>query len=182
MSRRRLPESAPDLKRLEPAGRTAPEPLLNGRNLDGRDPSGNPASSHLAVKDDILMNQERGANVRTMRTFNDFTVHFDGNCPDHANSGFYPRGRYEVQLEYEPLSANPAERRIESIYGRIADFDTLKWPSSLSDLNTQLREWVWTVANRRVHGTTHEVVDARWDADQFSLQLLDGLQLSALHR
>jgi transposase len=47
-------------------------------------------------------------------------------------------------------------------------------PGSLSDLNTQLREWVWTVANRRVHGTTHEVVGARWDADQFSLQLLDG--------
>ena len=50
-------------------------------------------------------------------------------------------------------------------------------PGSLSDLNTQLREWVWTVANRRVHGTTHEVVGARWDADQFSLQLLDGRPL-----
>jgi transposase len=47
-------------------------------------------------------------------------------------------------------------------------------PGSLGDLNTQLREWVWTVANRRVHGTTHEVVGARWDADQLSLQLLDG--------
>ncbi len=47
-------------------------------------------------------------------------------------------------------------------------------PSGLNDLNAQLREWVWTVANRRVHGTTHEVVSARWDADQFSLQQLDG--------
>jgi len=47
-------------------------------------------------------------------------------------------------------------------------------PRGLSDLNAQLREWVWTVANRRVHGTTHEQVGARWDADQFSLQLLDG--------
>lgn len=47
-------------------------------------------------------------------------------------------------------------------------------PSGLEDLNTQLRQWVWEVANQRVHGTTHEVVMARWDADQFALQPLDG--------
>lgn len=47
-------------------------------------------------------------------------------------------------------------------------------PANLEDLNAQLREWVWTVANQRVHGTTHEVVMARWDSDQFALQPLDG--------
>ena len=47
-------------------------------------------------------------------------------------------------------------------------------PSCLSDLNAQLRAWVWEVANQRVHGTTHEPVAARWDADQLRLQPLDG--------
>lgn len=47
-------------------------------------------------------------------------------------------------------------------------------PDGLDDLNSQLRQWVWTVANQRVHGTTHEVVMARWDSDQFALQQLDG--------
>lgn len=47
-------------------------------------------------------------------------------------------------------------------------------PSSLEDLNAQLRVWVWEVANQRVHGTTHEQVAVRWDVDQFSLQPLDG--------
>jgi transposase len=47
-------------------------------------------------------------------------------------------------------------------------------PSCLSDLNGQLRSWVWEVANQRVHGTTHEQVSARWDVDQRSLQPLDG--------
>ena len=47
-------------------------------------------------------------------------------------------------------------------------------PSGLQDLNTQMRQWVWEVAHQRVHGTTHEVVMARWDADQFALQPLDG--------
>ncbi len=47
-------------------------------------------------------------------------------------------------------------------------------PGSLEDLNAQLRKWVWEVANQRVHGTTHQEVMARWDADQFALKPLDG--------
>src|SRR5213079_3599232 len=47
-------------------------------------------------------------------------------------------------------------------------------PDSLSDLNAQLREWIWGVANQRVHGTTHEQVMVRWDVEQFSLQSLAG--------
>ncbi len=47
-------------------------------------------------------------------------------------------------------------------------------PSGLSDLNAQMRGWIWQVANQRVHGTTHEQVAARWKADQRSLQTLDG--------
>lgn len=47
-------------------------------------------------------------------------------------------------------------------------------PSSLEDLNAQLRAWIWEVANQRVHGTTCEQVAARWITDQFHLQPLDG--------
>jgi len=47
-------------------------------------------------------------------------------------------------------------------------------PSCLSDLNAELRKWVWEVANQRVHGTTHEQVAARLGADRLSLQPLDG--------
>jgi hypothetical protein len=39
----------------------------------------------------------------------------------------------------------------------------------LEDFNTQLRAWVWEVANQRVHGTTHEPVIARWEADRLNL-------------
>ena len=47
-------------------------------------------------------------------------------------------------------------------------------PSCLSDLNAQLRAWVWEVANQRVHGTTHEQVAVRWNVDQFSLRPMNG--------
>jgi len=47
-------------------------------------------------------------------------------------------------------------------------------PNNLDELNAQLRAWVWEVANQRLHGTTQVAVAARWDADQFALQPLDG--------
>jgi transposase len=47
-------------------------------------------------------------------------------------------------------------------------------PGGLSDLNSQLRAWVWEVANQRVHGTTHESVAERWKSEQSSLQPVDG--------
>jgi transposase len=45
-------------------------------------------------------------------------------------------------------------------------------PGGLEDFNAQLRAWVWEVANQRVHGTTHEPVIARWEADRVSLRPL----------
>jgi hypothetical protein len=46
-------------------------------------------------------------------------------------------------------------------------------PGSLIDFNTQLRVWVWEVANQRIHGTTHEAVSARWNAEQLTLQPIE---------
>jgi hypothetical protein len=47
-------------------------------------------------------------------------------------------------------------------------------PGCLDDFNAQLRAWVWNVANQRVHGTTREQVNLRWDTEQFSLQPIAG--------
>ncbi len=47
-------------------------------------------------------------------------------------------------------------------------------PSSLADLNAELRRWIAEVANQRVHGTTREQVLIRWDEDQFSMQPVNG--------
>lgn len=112
-------EPAPALDRAAPKAWTTPEALFNGKDLTGWEPIGDPAKSHWTVKDGILLNAAHGANLKTTRKFNDFKVHFEVNCPDDANSGFYLRGRYEVQIESEPLAHNPPERRLGSIYGRI---------------------------------------------------------------
>ncbi|MFN7932750.1 MAG: hypothetical protein U0R19_05445 [Bryobacteraceae bacterium] len=46
-------------------------------------------------------------------------------------------------------------------------------PNGLEDLNAQLREWC-EGGHQRIHGTTHESVALRGEADQFSLQLVEG--------
>lgn len=111
---------APDLKRSAPKAWTEPEALFNGKNLDGWEPIGDPSKSHWVVQDGLLVNEKHGANLRTVREFEDYKLHFEVNCPEDANSGFYQRGRYELQLEYEPANTEPAERAMGAIYGRIA--------------------------------------------------------------
>lgn len=160
---------APALKRSAPAAWSKPEPLFNAKDLSGWEPIGDPANSHWAVKDGLLVNEAHGANLKTTRKFDDFKVHFEVNCPDDANSGFYLRGRYEVQLEYEPLTSNPPERRIGSIYGRIAPKGDLprtpgQWETfdvTLVGRNvTVVRNGVTTIDHQEIEGITGGALDA----------------------
>jgi hypothetical protein len=117
---------APALNRKAPKAWSEPEALFNGKNLDGWEPIGDASKNHWIVKDGLLVNEAHGANLRTTRTFDDFKVHFEVNCPEQANSGFYLRGRYEVQLEYEPANTEPPERAMGAVYGRLAPSSQLE--------------------------------------------------------
>ena len=159
---------APELKRSAPSAWTDPEPLFNGKNLDGWQPFGNP-DSHWVVKDGLLVNEDHGANLKSTRTFDDLKAHFEVKCPDGGNSGFYLRGRYEVQVEYEPLSANPVERRIGSIYGRIAPKPELpRTPGQWETFDvtlvgrtvTVVHNGVTTIDRQEIEGITGGALDA----------------------
>jgi hypothetical protein len=159
---------APDLNRAAPAAWTAPEPLFNGKNLDGWEPIGNPANSHWVVKDGLLINESRGANLKSTRRFDDFRAHFEVNCPDKGNSGFYLRGRYELQIEYESPSENPPERRIGSIYGRITPKGLPRTPGQWETFDitlvgrtvTVVRNGVTTIDRQQIEGITGGALDA----------------------
>ena len=47
-------------------------------------------------------------------------------------------------------------------------------PANLDDLNGQLRQWIGEVSNQRVHGTTHERVDRRWNQEKLRLAPIGG--------
>jgi hypothetical protein len=158
---------APDLKRSEPKAWSAPEALFNGKSLDGWQPMEN--NSHWIVRDGLLVNEDKGANLKSVRTFEDFKLHFEVSCPDDANSGFYLRGRYEVQIESEPLTSNPPERRIGSIYGRIAPKPELpRTPGAwevfdvtfVGRIVTVVHNGVTTIDHREIEGPTGGALDA----------------------
>ncbi len=150
---------APKLDRPAPKAWTASEPLFNGKNLDGWEPIGNPANSHWVVQNGDLVNTAHGDNLRTTRSFTDFKVHFEVNCPDDANSGFYLRGRYEVQLEYEPLANNPPERRMGSIYGRITPKELPRHPGTWETFDVTLVGRTVSVVRDGVTVIDHKVID-----------------------
>ncbi|MBI5084524.1 MAG: DUF1080 domain-containing protein [Acidobacteria bacterium] len=160
---------APALKRPEPKNWTKPEPLLNGKNLDGWEPIGDPTKSRWVVKDGLLVNEDHGSNLKSVRKFDDFKLHFEVNCPDHANSGMYLRGRYEIQLEYDPSSTSPPERRMGSIYGRIAPNQQLpsmagKWETFdatfVGRTLTLVRNGVTIIDHQEIEGITGGALDA----------------------
>jgi hypothetical protein len=160
---------SPDLKREAPKHWTKPESLFNGRNLEGWEPIGDPAKSHWTVQDGLLVNTASGANLKYTRVFDDFKAHFEVNCPDDGNSGFYLRGRYEIQIEYEPLTSNPPERRIGSIYGRITPNPELprtpgKWETFdatlVGRIVTVVRNGVTIIDHKEIEGITGGALDA----------------------
>ncbi len=117
---------APELKRPMPKAWTAPEPLFNGKDLTGWEAASNPANNHWAAKDGELVNEQRGSNLRTTRTFQDFKLHIEVNCPNVApdgkqqlcNSGIYLRGRDEIQVGSE--GGTLPSHEMGALYGFIA--------------------------------------------------------------
>jgi hypothetical protein len=108
---------APSLKHPEPKAWSAPEPIFNGKDLTGWEPF-DPAASHWTVQNGEMVNVTRGSNLRSTRKFGDFKLHFEVNCPDGGNSGFYLRGRYEIQIAYEKGPDN--FHSMGAVYGMLA--------------------------------------------------------------
>jgi len=110
---------APPLKRKPSKAWTTPEALFNGRDLAGWVPD-IPSDNHWIAQDGVLLNEKKGANLLTVRKFEDFRLHFEENCPESGNSGIYLRGRYEVQIENEKRDPNDKLHAMGAIYGFIA--------------------------------------------------------------
>jgi hypothetical protein len=160
---------APELKRAPPKEWTAAEPIFNGKDLTGWEPTDPAAANHWTARDGELVNESKGANLKTTRKFDDFKLHIEFNCPDDGNSGIYLRGRYEVQVEYEKVGANDKFHSIGSVYSMIAPAVELprtpgKWESFDITLVgrwlTVVRNGVKTIDNQEIAGTTGGALDS----------------------
>lgn len=159
---------APALNHPAPAAWGNPEPLFDGKDLKGWQPD-KPSVNHWTVEDGELVNQAAGANLRTTRKFNDFKLHIEYLCPQGGNSGVYLRGRYEVQVEYEPAGENDNFHMMGSIYGFIPPAETVpprpgQWESydiMLIGRNvTVVRDDIKIIDNQEIPGITGGALDS----------------------
>ncbi|HSU56569.1 MAG TPA: DUF1080 domain-containing protein [Candidatus Dormibacteraeota bacterium] len=82
-------------------------PLFNGKDLTGWHVRNTQVHNSWSVENGVLKNVSskdvHGTDLITDEKFMNFTVKFDFMVPDHSNSGFYLRGRHEIQIlgDYE---------------------------------------------------------------------------------
>ena len=97
-----------------------PIKLFNGTNLDGWQAVG--GENQWIVEKGILKSPKSGANLRSIRTFNDFKLHVEFKYPEGSNSGVYLRGRYELQVT-DSKGREPLKDQLGAIYGFIAPLE-----------------------------------------------------------
>jgi hypothetical protein len=112
-------ERAPDLKiKAEPKW-GKPASLFNGKDLSGWRPSDPNATATWKVENGTLVSPGHGPELITDAKFENFKLHVEFNCAPKSNSGIYLRGRYEVQIEDDPVPEGPT-MRTGGVYGFLA--------------------------------------------------------------
>src|SRR5258706_2722290 len=96
-------------------------PLFNGKDLTGwklRRPDGH--NSWNVEEGGVLKNTvnpgEHGTDLVTQDKFWNFTVKYEYMVPDGSNSGFYLRGRHELQIFGDYKSGKPSRSGNGAIY------------------------------------------------------------------
>jgi hypothetical protein len=96
-------------------------PLFNGKDTAGwklRNPQGHNSWSVLegGVLKNTVEKGVHGTDLVTEKKFKDFVVRFEYMMPDNSNSGFYLRGRHEIQLLGDFKSGKTSEGGNGAIY------------------------------------------------------------------
>ncbi|HET6406885.1 MAG TPA: DUF1080 domain-containing protein [Chthoniobacteraceae bacterium] len=96
------------------------KPLFNGKDLTGWHARKPDAKNAWKVADGALVNDlkpgEHGVDLVTDAKFWNFTVRYEFSVPDGSNSGFYLRGRHEIQILGDHKSGKPGKGGNGAIY------------------------------------------------------------------
>ena len=96
------------------------EPLFNGKDTTGWHLRNSGGHNSWKVEDGILKNNvnkgEHGTDLVTDKKFWNFTVRYEFMVPDDSNSGFYLRGRHEIQILGDYKSGRPSKSGNGAIY------------------------------------------------------------------
>lgn len=96
------------------------KPLFNGKDLTGWHVRHEKANNAWKVVDGVLLNDlkpgEHGVDLITDAKFWNFTVRYEYSVPDGSNSGFYLRGRHEIQILGDHKSGKTSKGGNGAIY------------------------------------------------------------------
>jgi hypothetical protein len=110
------------------------KPLFNGRDTSGwhlrRADGHNSWTIENGVLKNIVKRGEHGTDLVTNEKFWNFTVRYDYMVPDQSNSGFYLRGRHELQILGDYAAGRPAKSGNGSIYNFKAPDQFVSKPSN----------------------------------------------------
>src|SRR3954466_8032789 len=99
-------------------------PLFNGKDMTGWHLRREGAHNAWKVEDGVLKNDlpkgEHGVDIVTDQKFWNFTVRYEYMVPDDSNSGFYLRGRHEIQILGDYASGKPSLGGNGAIYQHTA--------------------------------------------------------------
>jgi len=77
-------------------------PLFNGKDTTGWKLRNQAGHNSWSVENGVLKNTENqgehGTDLVTEKKYWNFTVRYEFQVPDGSNSGFYLRGRHEIQI------------------------------------------------------------------------------------
>lgn len=96
------------------------KPLFNGKDITGWHLRNEKGHNSWTVADGVLKNTvekgEHGTDLVGDPKFWNFTVRYEYMVPDGSNSGFYLRGRHEIQILGDYASGQPSKGGNGAIY------------------------------------------------------------------
>jgi hypothetical protein len=159
---------APSLRRTKAPTWDKPVELFNGRDLSGWTPD-SAGPNNWTVRDGMLVNSGPGANLVTIRRFEDFKLHLEYRVQRRGDSGISLRGRYEVQIRDDPDRELPTRESPGGVYGYLVPSENAtKGPGEWNSYDiTLIGRHVTIVLNGRtvisnqiIPGLTGSAVDA----------------------
>jgi hypothetical protein len=99
-------------------------PLFNGKDTEGWHLRRKDGHNSWTITDGVLKNTvnpgEHGTDLVTDKKFWNFTVRYEYMVPDKSNSGFYLRGRHELQIFGDFKDGKPTKNGNGAIYNQTA--------------------------------------------------------------
>lgn len=96
------------------------KPLFSGKDTAGWHLRNEKGHNSWKVENDVLKNVvekgQHGTDLVTDAKFWNFTVRYDYQVPDGSNSGFYLRGRHEIQILGDFAKGKPSKGGNGAIY------------------------------------------------------------------